>query len=48
VIPVHELRKTLNPNNAPDFDAVAVNQAMGVFETLKAIAKLVLIQLKKN
>lgn len=47
VIPVHELRKALNPNNVPDFDAVAVN-GNGVFETLKAIAKLVLIQLRKT
>jgi len=47
VIPVHELRKTLNVNNVPDFDAVAVN-GNGVFETLKAIAKLVLIQLRKT
>lgn len=47
VIPVHELRKTLNINNVPDFDAVAVS-GTGVFETLKAIAKLVLIQLRKT
>ena len=47
VIPVHELRKTLNPNNVPDFDAVAT-QGVGVFESLKAIAKLVLIQLRKT
>jgi signal recognition particle receptor subunit beta len=47
VIPVHELRKTLNPNNVPDFDAVAT-QGVGVFESLKAIAKLVLIQLRKS
>ncbi|MCC7460441.1 MAG: gliding-motility protein MglA [Proteobacteria bacterium] len=47
VIPVHELRKQLNPMNVPDFDAVAVN-GNGVFETLKAIAKLVLIQLRKT
>jgi hypothetical protein len=33
--------------NVPDFDAVAVN-GNGVFETLKAIAKLVLIQLRKT
>lgn len=47
IIPVHELRQTLNPNNVPDFDAVAL-QGVGVFETLKAIAKLVLIQLRKS
>jgi signal recognition particle receptor subunit beta len=47
VMPVHELRKQLNLNNVPDFDGVAVN-GNGVFETLKAIAKLVLIQLRKS
>ena len=47
VIPIHELRRTLNPNNAPDYEAVAM-KGVGVFETLKSIAKLVLIQLRKT
>jgi hypothetical protein len=31
----------------PEFEAIA-SQGKGVFETLKAIAKLVLVQLKKT
>jgi len=47
VAPVTELKKVLNVNGAPDFEAVAATGA-GVFETLKAIVKLVLIELKKG
>ena len=46
VAPVEELRRMINPDGAPDFEAIA-SQGQGVFETLKSIAKLVLIQLKK-
>ena len=47
VSPVEELRSMLNPNNVPDFDAVATT-GEGVFETLKAVAKLVLTELKRG
>ena len=46
--PVEELRKLLNPNGtATDLEACAAT-GEGVFETLKAISKLVLIELKKS
>lgn len=41
VTPVEELRALLNPEGVPDFEAVAAT-GQGVFETLKAVAKLVL------
>ncbi len=47
VSPVEELRSMLNPHNVPDFDAVATT-GEGVFETLKAVAKLVLTELKRG
>lgn len=46
--PVEELRKLLNPNGtATELEACAAT-GEGVFETLKAISKLVLIELKKS
>ncbi|MDH3976236.1 MAG: GTPase domain-containing protein [Deltaproteobacteria bacterium] len=45
--PVDELKKLLNPGGVPDFEACAAT-GEGVFETLKAISKLVLIELKKS
>jgi signal recognition particle receptor subunit beta len=46
--PVEELKKLLNPNGtATDLEACAAT-GEGVFETLKAISKLVLIELKKS
>ena len=42
-----ELKSMLNPGNVPDFEAVATT-GQGVFETLKAIAKLVLTELKRS
>jgi hypothetical protein len=45
-VPIEELREQLNPNNAPEFEAVAPT-GVGVFDTLKAVAKLVLQELKK-
>ncbi len=45
--PVEELRKLLNPNGTTDIEACAAT-GEGVFETLKAISKLVLIELKKS
>ncbi|MFW6067931.1 MAG: GTP-binding protein [Myxococcota bacterium] len=47
IAPVEELRSALNPNGVPDFEAVATT-GDGVFDTLKAIAKLVLTELKKG
>ncbi len=44
---MEELRRLLNPRQVPDFEASAT-QGNGVFDTLKAIAKLVLIELKKG
>lgn len=44
---VPELRRLLNPREVPDFEASATN-GDGVFDTLKAIAKLVLTELKKG
>jgi signal recognition particle receptor subunit beta len=44
---VEELRKELNILNVPDYEACAAT-GEGVFETLKAIAKLILIDLKKG
>ena len=46
-MPVDELRRDLNPTGVPDFEACAAS-GEGVFETLKAVAKLILIDLKKG
>jgi len=40
VLPVEELRRQLNPMGVPDFEGVAV-EGVGVFDTLKAVSKLV-------
>ena len=47
VVAVEELRELLNPTNVPEFEAVA-RTGVGVFDTLKAVAKLVLTELKKG
>ncbi len=47
VVPVDEMRKALNPGSVPDFEACATD-GTGVFDTLKAIAKLVIMELKKG
>ena len=47
VLSVDELRRELNPTNVPDFEACAPT-GEGVFETLKAVAKLILVDLKKG
>lgn len=44
---VEELRSELNPTNVPEFEACATT-GEGVFETLKAVAKLILIDLKRG
>ena len=41
------MRGLLNPTRVPDFEAVATT-GMGVFDTLKAVAKQVLIELKRG
>jgi signal recognition particle receptor subunit beta len=40
-VPVEELRSHLNPMGLPEYEAVAVDGA-GVFDTLRAVSKLVL------
>lgn len=47
VVPVEELKRVLNTAGVPDFEAVAP-QGTGVFETLKTVVKLVLVELKKG
>jgi mutual gliding-motility protein MglA len=47
VATVEELRSMLNPTGVPDFEGVA-RTGVGVFDTLKAVAKLVLTELKKS
>jgi hypothetical protein len=41
------LRATLNPTGKPDLEAVA-SKGIGVFDTLKAIAKPILIDFKSK
>ena len=45
--PLEELKNMLNPKGALDFEACAAT-GEGIFETLKGISKLVLIELKKG
>jgi signal recognition particle receptor subunit beta len=47
IAPVDELRAMLNPTGVPDFEGIA-SSGQGVFDTLKAVAKLVLGALKKG
>ncbi len=47
VVPVEELRELLNPTRVPDYEANA-RSGMGVFDTLKAVSKLVLTELKRG
>lgn len=46
-VPLEEMRQELNLTSVPDFEACATT-GEGVFETLKAVAKLILIDLKKG
>jgi signal recognition particle receptor subunit beta len=46
-LPVEELTKELVRKGEPVFEAVAF-QGKGVFETLKEVARLVLLELKKG
>ena len=45
--PLEELEETLNPTKVPMFEAQA-HLGVGVFDTLKSVAKLVLTELKKG
>jgi len=45
--PLDELRQLLNPSHLPEFEACATT-GIGVFETLKAIAKAVLTELRRG
>ncbi|MDX2021457.1 MAG: ADP-ribosylation factor-like protein [Deltaproteobacteria bacterium] len=45
--PLQELRELLNPAGMPEFEAAAVS-GTGVFDTLKAVAKAVLTELKRG
>ncbi|WP_242344399.1 GTP-binding protein [Anaeromyxobacter terrae] len=47
VATVDELRRLINPRSVPEYQAVAPT-GVGVFDTLKAVAKLVLTELKKG
>ena len=47
VMPVEEMRQALNPRGVPDFEACATS-GEGIFETLKAVAKSVLVDLKRQ
>jgi len=47
IVPLDELRQQFNVRGVPDFEATATTGA-GVFDTLKAIAKLVLTELRKG
>ncbi len=44
---VDELRQLLNPTHVPDFEGVA-RTGVGVFDTLNAVVKLVLAELRKG
>lgn len=46
-VPLEELRRVLNTRGVPDFSGVAPT-GVGVFDTLKAVAKLVLNELRKG
>jgi signal recognition particle receptor subunit beta len=47
IAPVDQLNTILNPNGMQYFEAVAMT-GLGVFETLKSVAKQVLFELKKH
>jgi signal recognition particle receptor subunit beta len=47
IIPVDELEQELNPDTYPSIEAVAIT-GVGVFDTLKAVAKGILQKLSQN
>ncbi len=46
-VPVDQMYRALNFKGEPTFEAIAI-QGMGVFETLKAVAKQVLYELRRR
>ncbi len=50
ISPVEDLRELLNPGHKyPDFEAVAADRnGPGVFDTLKSVVKMILLELKKG
>lgn len=46
-VPINELREVLNPSGVIDYEAIATT-GEGVFDTLKALAKQVLTELRKG
>lgn len=50
ILPVEEMRADLNPGRRyPDFEAVAADRnGPGVFDTLKSVVKMILLELKKG
>lgn len=49
ILPIEELRRLLNLWNVPDFASIAIApNGPGVFETLKAVVKMILIELRKT
>lgn len=47
VVPIEELHAALNTMNAPEHEAVA-RTGVGVFDTLKSVAKLIVAELKRG
>jgi len=47
VVPVEEMNRVLNPKGVPYFEGVAT-VGTGVFETLKEVAKQVILEIKKS
>jgi mutual gliding-motility protein MglA len=47
IVALEELRPLINPMTVPDFEAVA-RTGVGVFDTLKAVSKLVLTELRRG
>jgi len=47
ITPLEDMQATLNPQGAPHFEAAALH-GLGVFETLKAISRLALGEIKKK
>ena len=47
VAPVADMYRTLNYKREPTFEAVATT-GIGVFDTLKAVAKQILVELRKR
>ncbi len=47
VVPVEEMNRALNPKGVPWFEGCAT-VGRGVFDTLKEVAKQVILELKKN